>query len=202
MKVTDDTAEFVSNVASRAEAPTLSDVQPTRDDIFEMLSNERRRCVLYYLQRQPSPAGMRSVVEYVAAWQNDKPIEAVTSRERTRVYSALHQTHLPKLASVGLIEYDTDRNEIRLRDDAEYARLYLEYDPGNDIDWSSLYLGFSALGAAFAGAYTAGFPPFGTVGPGALVWGLVALFAVSAAAHAVHNRRNRQALDDLFEVER
>ena len=202
MRFTDGTAELVSNVTKRTEARTLSELQPTRDDIFEMLSNERRRCVLYYLQRHPSPAAMRSVVAYVAAWQNDKSIEAVTPRERTRVYSALHQTHLPKLASVGLIEYDTDRSEIWLRDDAEYAQLYLEYDPGNDIDWSSLYLGFSALGAAFAGAYTAGFPPFGTVGPGVLVWGLVVLFAASAAAHAVHTHRNKQALDELFEVER
>lgn len=201
MKLTDGTTELVSNVTGRTDARTHSEIQPTRDDIFEMLSNERRRCVLYYLQRQPSPVGLGSVVEYVAAWQNDKPMEAVTPRERTCVYSALHQTHLPKLASVGLIEYDTDRSEVRLRDDAEYARLYLEYDPGSDIDWSSLYLGFSALGAAFAGAYTVGLPPFGTVGPAVLVWGLVILFAVSAAAHAVHNRRNRQALDELFEVE-
>ena len=201
MRSTTDTAEFVSSVTDRTGTPTLSEVQPTRDDIFEILSNERRRCVLYYLQRQPSPVRMRSVVEYVAAWQNDKSVETVTPQERTRVYSALHQTHLPKLASVGLIEYDTNRREIRLLDDAEYAQLYLEYDPGNDIDWSSLYLGFSALGVVFAGAYTINFPPFGAVGAGVLVWGLVTLFAVSAVAHAVHNRRNRQALNELFEVE-
>jgi hypothetical protein len=201
MRFTDNTTELISNVTGRTDARELSEIRPTRDDIFEMLSNERRRCVLYYLQRQPGPVGMRSVVEYVTAWQNDKPIEAVTPRERTRVYSALHQTHLPKLASVGLIEYDTDRSEISIRDDAEYARLYLEYDPGNDIDWSSLYLGITGLGAAFAVAYTVGLPPFGTVGPGVLVWGLLVLFAVSATAHAVHNRRNRLALEELFEVE-
>ena len=110
MRFTDGTAELVSNVTKRTEARTLSELQPTRDDIFEMLSNERRRCVLYYLQRHPSQAAMRSVVAYVAACQNDKSIAAVTPRERTRVYSALDQTHPPKLASVGFIEYATDRH--------------------------------------------------------------------------------------------
>ena len=175
---------------------------PTRDVLFELLSNERRRCVLYYLQRGPGVVDMRPLVDYVAAWQNDKPIGALTPRERTCVYSALHQTHLPKLDDAGLIEYDTDRSEIRLRDDAAYAHLYLEYDPGNDIAWSSLYLGLVALGSVFAVAYSAGWPPFGTVGVGVLVWGLLGLFGLSAISHVVFERRNRRALDDLFEVRR
>jgi hypothetical protein len=201
MRFTNDKIQSIPEITYETPTGEAPKEQPSRDEIFEMLSNERRRCVIYYLQQQRGPVAMRSIVEYVAAWQNDKPVRAVTSRERTCVYSALHQTHLPKLDSVGLIEYDRDRSEISIRDSAEHARLYLEYDPGNDIEWSSLYLGLSALGAVFATAHTAGFAPFGTISPEVLVWGLILLFGLSAVAHTIHNRRNKQSLDGVFEVE-
>lgn len=201
MKLINDAAEQLSRTALENDTRDVSEIRPTRDDVFEMLSNERRRCAIYYLQRQDGPVDVRSVVDYVAAWQNDTPISEVSTPERKCVYSALHQTHLPKLASVGLIEYDTDRSQVRLRDDAEVARLYLEYDPGNDIAWSSLYLGLATLGTVFAVAYAVGLPPFGTVGAGTLIWGLVVLFGATAGGHVLHDRRNKRSLDELFEVE-
>lgn len=200
MRFTDNTMETATAASSGVRTHELAQEGPTRDEIFEMLSNERRRCVLYYLQQQSGPTEMRSLVDYVAAWQNDKSISALTPRERTCIYSALHQTHLPKLASAGLIDYDTNKNEIQLRDGAQHAQLYLEYDPGNDITWSTLYLGLSALGGVFAVAYTIDFPPFETVSAGVLVWGLILLFSVSAIANVAHDRQNRRSLNDVFEV--
>lgn len=172
----------------------------SRNDLFEMLSNERRRCVLYYLQQQNGPVSLSEVVDYVTAWQYDQSITELDSRQRMCVYSALHQAHLPKLDAAGFVDYDTENGTITPREEVEYARLYLEYDPGNDISWSTFYLGLVGLGVVLGVVSQLSVGPFGWLGGGPLVWLLLALFGVATLVHAVHEWRNKFSLADLFGV--
>lgn len=81
-----------------------------KDGLFHVLQNQRRRQVLrYVVTNQPGPFEMREVAEQVAAWENDTTLKALTSQQRQRVYVALYQSHLPKLADYGLIDYNQDR---------------------------------------------------------------------------------------------
>ena len=76
-----------------------------RDEIFDVLSNERRQCILHYLKKQYGRrVDLRELVNHVAAWENDIKLEQLDSAERKRVYTALRQSHLPKLEDSGLIE--------------------------------------------------------------------------------------------------
>ena len=89
------------------------------DTVFEILSNRRRRLVLYYLREHGGMATMNELSENIAALENDVPVADLTSQQRKRVYVSLYQTHLTKLEETGMIEYDRDEGEVRLTDRAD-----------------------------------------------------------------------------------
>ena len=179
-----------------------TDGDVNRQEIFELLRNERRRCALYYLTRRGDGlVPLSDIVDYVAAWQYDKPVGHVPADERMRVYSALHQTHLPKLDRANLIDYDQQRNEVRLRKEAEYARLYLEYNPGQDIAWSRYYGVLTVLGAALLGAHTVGVYPFVEVPTTVVALIVILMLGVSAVFQEYHDRTYRISASELYETE-
>lgn len=163
-----------------------------RDDVFEVLSNARRRCALHYLKRnQGRRVELRELVDYIAAWENETTTAQIGSEERKRVYTALRQNHLPKLDEAGIIDYAHMRGEVELTEDAREVQLYLERVPSNDIPWSVFYLGLSAVGLALVGLTTIGVFPFEGLAGLELAGILVGLFAVSAVVHTYDASRNR-----------
>lgn len=140
-----------------SQVPTESSETPdepspplSKDTIFELLKNQRRRYVLRYLADDPGPVRLRDLAERIAAWENDKPIGALDSDERKRVYVGLYQCHLTKMDDAGVVTFNQDRGLITL---GERAPLLYEYlDPGHDSDgsWSLGYLGLSIATGAFA----------------------------------------------------
>lgn len=163
-----------------------------RDEVFEVLSNDRRRCALHYLkQHDGRRVELRELVDHVTAWENDTSTAEIDSTERKRVYTALRQNHLPKLEEAGIIEYEHMRGEVELTDHAREVELYLEFVPHNDIPWSEYYLGLSAVGAALIAAVWFRVFPFAELSGLGLAVILVALFAVSAAVHTYDAAQNR-----------
>jgi hypothetical protein len=155
------------------------------------LSNRRRRYVLYYLQDGPGSVSLRDLAERIAAWENDVPVEELEYKQRKRVYTSLHQTHLPKLDEVGVVDYDRDRGTITLADRAADLDDYLTVVGDDDGDWYRLYLGLSVVSLVAAVSAWLGVPPFSR-GTGLAVAGLVViLFAVAASVHTyrVHSVR-------------
>jgi hypothetical protein len=203
MTVESHTVSEHSQATVESELGERNDVgAPNREEIFDILSNERRRCTLYYLTEQgEETVPLRDVVDHVAAWENDRPIGDVSSSERMCTYSALHQSHLPKLARTGLIDYDSQRGEITLREAARDATMYLEYDPGNDISWSTYYLGLTALSGTLVGLVALDVYPFDGLST-ALVAGLVVgMLGVSALFQTYYDRANRFDVGELFDVD-
>jgi hypothetical protein len=66
------------------------------------------------------------MAEYIAAKENDIETRAVSSSQRKRVYIGLYQCHLPKLAGVGVVDFDKDRGDIALRPEAAQLDAYLD----------------------------------------------------------------------------
>lgn len=163
-----------------------------REDVFEVLSNARRRCIVHYLKKHEGRrVELRELVDYVAAWENDTTIEDLDSQRRKSVYAAIRQTHLPKMEDAGVIDYEHLRGEIELTDAARDIQLYLECVPDDDIPWSEHYLSLSAVGAALVVVTWLGIQPFQSlqgVGLAALV---VLLFALSATVHTYQSVKNR-----------
>ena len=102
--------------------------QLSKDTLFAILENQRRRDVLRYLRRNGDTATLSDLAEHVAAIENDVDVAALSSDERKRVYIALYQCHLPKMATAGVVDFDKNRGTVELLDAAEQFDAYLDDD--------------------------------------------------------------------------
>lgn len=160
-----------------------SEISISREEAFEVLSNERRRLVLRYLRDHGGTrVDFREVVDRVAAWENDVPSERLDSSDRKCVYSALRQTHLPKLDKLGVVEFDHSRGQLTLNDGGEEVFRYMAYSPRRMRRWNRLYLGLAGASVAGALLIELGVPPFGNVPTITAVIGVAAAFAVASIA--------------------
>ncbi|TKX85634.1 hypothetical protein EXE43_12610 [Halorubrum sp. SS5] len=167
------------------------DAGPSRDEVFTALSNARRRNVIKYLKRNGSEARVRDIAEQLAAWENDVGINEVTYKQRKRVYTALHQSHLPKLSDSGFIDYEADRGLVSLTEDSRQLEMYLEVVSENDILWSEYYVGLAVVCGLLAAAAWAGTVPFDAVSGYAYAVLFAGIFGVSGLLHRLSTKRNR-----------
>ncbi|MFD1596699.1 hypothetical protein ACFR97_14270 [Haloplanus litoreus] len=163
----------------------------SKDTIFSMLSNQRRRYVLYHLGRTRETVSLRDLAERIAAWENDVPISELNYKQRKRVYTSLHQTHLPKLDEADIVDYDRDRGTITLADRAAELDGYLEVVGEHDLPWCDFYLGLSAVALIALLATWLNLFPFSLLPNLVLAGVIVVLFAVAAGANSYLARRNR-----------
>lgn len=120
---------------------------------------------------------LRELSERIAA------VEAGTTPaprdRRESVYNALHQTHMPKLASFGLIEYDGDRKTVRPRKESRQLSQYMDTVTVAGVTWGEYYrtLGIGGLFAVVASL--AQLPLFAVVDPLVFASATLGLFACS-----------------------
>ncbi|WP_318571112.1 DUF7344 domain-containing protein [Salinigranum marinum] len=157
--------------------------QLTRDLVFDLLSSPRRRYLIYYLRTEGRTVKLTELADEVAAWEYESPVEDLDKQQRKRVYVSLYQTHVPKLAEAGLIEYDPDTGEItptyRLRD----VDSYLPNGDEPEVRWELIYLLLVGVSVVLLAVATLGAAPGEDVliVPVGLV--ILLLFAVTAAVH-------------------
>jgi DNA-binding transcriptional ArsR family regulator len=129
----------------------------SQDALFSLLSNPRRRFILKHLNGIEGSVKLQELAAEVAAWENETDPEALTDKQRKRLYVSLYQTHIPKLEEAGIVEYDGDTGDIRLTDRGSDLNRYLDGDAaeaGDDRRWGRYYLAV-ALGSAAAYAAVA-----------------------------------------------
>lgn len=160
-------------------------------EVFQTLSNQRRRFVVHALEQEQGALELRNLSTQIAAWENDKEVQAVNSQERRRVYNSLQQVHLPQMDDDNLIEYDKRSGTIEPTDDIADLQVYLEVVRGNDIPWSTYYLLLGIFSLLFAGAAVGGVPPFGSLPAvvAALVPGILLTGSGAVHRYVSHKRR-------------
>lgn len=168
----------------------------TEDELFELLANQRRRHIMHTLMREGETVDIGELSQRIAAWEDGLEFEEVSSTDRKRVYTALQQSHLPKLDKAGVVEFDRDRGVVEPTSTLEDVEIYMDVVRGREIPWSDYYLGLTAVATLLLGATTAGLPPFAGLPPYA--WGVfvVVAFGVSALAHRYYARRSRLGIAD------
>ncbi|TKX74427.1 hypothetical protein EXE46_09355 [Halorubrum sp. GN11_10-6_MGM] len=172
-------------------SPAADEAGPSRDEVFTALSNERRRNVIKYLKKNGSEARVRDIAEQLAAWENGVEMPAVTYKQRKRVYTALHQSHLPKLAASGFIDYESDRGLVSLTEESRQLEMYLEVVSDNEILWSEYYVGLAVVCGLLAAAAWAGTVPFAGVSGYAYAVLFALVFGASGLFHRASTKRNR-----------
>ncbi len=120
---------------SSAPAPTElpSDPEPlSRDDLFEMLTSERRRLALATLHEHGPEMDVTELVSVVGLNEAEESAEQLDRETRRRVRISLHQHHLPRLESFGIVSYDRDESTVTIRETADLVLAHIYLDP---TDW-------------------------------------------------------------------
>ena len=136
----------------------------TASAVFDLLKNERRRCVIHFLLEQPETT-VRELSRHVAAWENDIELSEVSATQRKRVYTGLHQTHLPRLDEHGVLEYGPNRGDVRATERLQVFAPYFERSNQDGRDWPRYYLGLGAGITGYALAALASVPVIGAIPP-------------------------------------
>jgi hypothetical protein len=89
---------------------------------FELLQNARRRGVLYTVKRN-GETSIEEVSHRIAAWESTDD-QRPTDPES--VETSLVHSHLPKLDSAGVIDYDAEHGTVELADDATGLEPFLQ----------------------------------------------------------------------------
>ena len=100
----------------QVETATLLGLLEYPSALYEALSSQERRYVLYYLLSVDNEAMLGEIVEYVSARLADTIPQATTSGQRNQTKVRLISVDLPKLEDFGLIEWDSEGEHVTLSD--------------------------------------------------------------------------------------
>lgn len=176
--------------------PDETDESPDEDDLFDLLSNRRRRYALHYLLQRPGEqVEMSELARQVAAWELNTEPERLSYEERKRVHTSLYQYHAPKLAETGVAAYDSGRGVIHTTDAAEPLRLPIDTLGDQDEPWSR-YMVVSASAVTLVAAAAGTTLPAGLAAGPVLAVAVAVVFLVVAVGFAYSRAAARRLGDD------
>jgi len=181
MKIKYDTysyhvANIFTNMVDRTGSKTViqppasqsdtDEVALSKDMMFKMLSNRRRRLTVEFLASQPNANGgltIRELSELNASVENELPVPEVTYKQRKRVHISLYQTHLQALDTNNIVDYDERSGAVTLLPTSREFSQYVDITSKNELGWAEVWLGLSAVCLAFGVAtWTTLLPFFGS----------------------------------------
>mgnify|MGYP000247518295 CR=1 FL=1 len=96
------------------------------DRRFALLKQYERRCIIHFLQETES--GHAEFSNVVSHLQKQDP----TPDESDKIATTLHHTHLPQLATIDVLEYDSRSQTIRYHGD-DLVETLMESTPETHI---------------------------------------------------------------------
>ena len=168
-----------------------TDAELTKDTVFEILSSSRRRFALYVLCRESGRIELDALARRLAAYEEGVQPEDVEDEGAKRLYISLYQTHLPKLASAGLVDYDREERTVTLTDRIEELVAFLRTEPAATRAWPRWYVALAGVAILLA-AVALAMPGLATPLMAVLV---VDLLLVCAVAVAQWRSEARNAVD-------
>lgn len=176
-----------------AETDRNTSQRPSLDELDSVMSNIRRRYVIYYAKQAGQPIHFDDLVEKIAAWETPHGAADATRSHRKSIHNALQQTHLPKLEQAELLNYDTESDLINLTDEAKRVKIY----PASETsEWRIGYILLSCGMILLFGLESLGLILFTPQTGIPWVEGLFLAFVTLTVGHSYdHARRRRQFRD-------
>ncbi|MEF8779561.1 MAG: hypothetical protein V5A46_02625 [Haloferacaceae archaeon] len=143
--------------------------------IHSILSNPRRTHALRQLYLSGGTITVNELSHLIAEHETGESPAPKNVRES--VYISLQQTHLPKLHELGVVKYDRENREIRLKQKARDVDLYMEVVTRHGITWSEFYQGLGILSLLTILAGLLSVPGIAAIDPLLLTSGFLGLFA-------------------------
>jgi hypothetical protein len=151
-------------------------------DIHDVLRNDRRRLALDCLQGVDSCSmSLRELSEAVASLETGE--EPAPRDKRQSVYVSLHQTHLPKLDDLGIVDYDSTSKAVRLTERMAEVEVYMQVVPQYGLSWGEYYLALAMLGLLATVGVLVGVPGLSSLGAGLVSTAFFLAFGASAVYH-------------------
>lgn len=163
--------------------------------IHDLLRNDRRRLTIESLREEGGSKTVSDLAADLAALESgtDPP----PKKKRQSVYVSLHQTHLPKLDSLGIVSYDPDDREVELLDRVEEVEVYMEVVPQYGLSWGEFYFGWGVLGLLLVVGVRIGVPALSAFDLAVLSSALFVGLTLAAAYH-VYSQQDRFVFQRIF----
>lgn len=114
-----------------------SNLNLDQKEIHDVLRNERRQNVLKQLKQNMGRLTVRTLAEALAEAETG---ESPPPRNiRRSVYNSLHQTHLPKMDDLDVVDYDRDRKVVSMRSNIRQVDVYMEAVTPYEVTWAEYY---------------------------------------------------------------
>jgi hypothetical protein len=160
----------------------------TESDVLHVLNSPRRRLAVEYLWDVDATVPLRELSEAVAAVESGETPAPRNVRES--VYNALHQTHLPTLDDLGVVDYDESDRAVRVRATARTLVRRIRDAGPLGVPWAETYRGVGIAGLCSVVGSLAGAPLLASVDPLVPATAALGAYAV-ASAYQVWTLRSR-----------
>lgn len=147
-------------------------------DIHSILSSPRRRETLRHLVTTADAISVRELADHIAAAEAD--CRPAPKNVRDAVYVSLHQTHLPALHDLGIVNYDREARCVEPHQRVHEVGKYMDIDSPLGLSWAELYRSLGLVGLCLVVAAHAAVPGIESVPP--ILWASGALAALAAAS--------------------
>ena len=149
-------------------------------DIHDVLSNERRQLTLQLLKENGDMMTGRELSERIAELETGE--NPPPRNIRQSVYVSLHQTHLPKLDKLDIVDYDASSKTVQLNEGAKQVASYMNAAPLRVRP--EYYLVLSLLALGLLGGSQIGVPLIQSVPPALIAGPFLVIMSVLAGYHS------------------
>ncbi|MDJ1432545.1 hypothetical protein [Halostagnicola sp. A-GB9-2] len=104
------------------------DVPLPTNTIFDLLLDQRRRYVLYYLSRRLGAVSIEELTEAIELREGTQRSDSLE-----RISTGLHHNHLPKLVDANVVKYDPTTERVERLPAASKLDPYLELAAIDDL---------------------------------------------------------------------
>ena len=115
----------------------MSEPDPTFDSVLDLCRNQHRRIILGVLLAEQRSLSLNHLTRTVLKYNHHIPRTEAADELVAEIRTALHHKHIPKLASEGLVSYDSDRRRVAATDQLEVVQptvaTILDADPELEV---------------------------------------------------------------------
>lgn len=95
------------------------------DAVLDLCRNRHRRIVLAILAEEQQPMTVNDLAETILTYDDRASVTEASEEAITEIECSLQHRHLPKLASAGVIDYDTEWQLVEPVDEFDQKVSYL-----------------------------------------------------------------------------
>jgi hypothetical protein len=134
--------DFMNNISNElGERENTGTMQLSKNEIFELLQNDRRRHMLQILHKRGSQS-IHSIIDEIIRLEGRDESD---SNFRKSVFNSILQNHIPMMMNLNVISYEKDAEMVKLLPLAKEFNAYIEITKKGDIPWSTFFLGLGTV---------------------------------------------------------